>query len=348
MLAAGCSTFASPRYEGPATETFNGEHFVNQDPVHEHGFLDMMRWSVNRERGLWPDWIDSMPGPKPPDRVGPGELRVTFVNHATTLVQIDGLNILTDPVWSMRVGPKPWLGVKRRRDPGIRFNDLPPIDVVVISHNHYDHLDMPTLKQLAEKHDPKILAGLGVQALLKQNGLTNTKELDWWEETQFGEIKITFVPAQHWSSRGLTDRRTSLWGGYVITSVDGSVYFAGDTGWGRHFEQIGQKFAPIRLAILPIGAFRPLWFMSDVHISPEEALRAHDALQASTSIGMHFGTFALADDGQLEPTLRLELAKAKRYPDLLRFWALEFGEGIDVPKVVDVLKVMGEGKREER
>ncbi len=337
ILISSCSTFASPKYDGPITETFDGEHFVNQDPVRDHGFLDMLRWTVNRDRGPWPNWIESVPGPKPPNRVGQGELRVTFVNHATMLVQIDGLNILSDPVWSMRVGPKPWLGVKRHRDPGIRLEDLPPIDVIMISHNHYDHLDMPTLKRLAKKHNPKILAGLGVQALLQQNGLTNAQDLDWWEETQLGEIAITFVPARHWSSRGLTDRKTSLWGGFVVTSASGSVYFAGDTGWGQHFEQVGKRFAPIRLAILPIGAYRPRWFMRDMHISPDEAVNAHEVLNASTSIGMHFGTFPLADDGQLEPTISLELAKAKRYPHLPRFWTLQFGEGMDVPEVAEAV-----------
>lgn len=163
--------------------------------------------------------------------------------------------------------------------------------------------------------------------------MTNGHDLAWWESTEIDELSITFVPSRHWNGRGLTDRETSLWGGFVVTSEAGSVYFAGDTGWGRHFEQIGEKFAPVRLAILPIGAFKPRWFMQDVHISPEEAVKAHEVLGASTSVAMHFGTFALADDGLFEPLVRLGLAKAKRYPNIPRFLTLEFGEGVDVAEL---------------
>lgn len=329
----GCATFAAPGYEGPVSKNFDGKQFLNEEPMQQHKRMDMLRWMVNRKQGPWPEWVDAEPGPKPPERVGQGDLRVTFINHSTTLVQLDGLNILTDPVWSDRVGPTSWLGVKRHRAPGIRFEDLPPIDAVLISHNHYDHLDLPTLQRLAEEHNPKILVGLGVNAYLQENGLHNGHDMDWWKSVQIGETEITFVPARHWSSRGLTDRAATLWGGFVVSSPTGSVYFAGDTGWGSHFEQIGERFAPIRLAILPIGAFLPVWFMKDVHISPEEAVEAHEVLGASTSIAVHYGTFPLADDGMLEPIVRLDLAKAKRYPNLPRFWALDFGEGVDVPEV---------------
>ncbi|MBA2664404.1 MAG: MBL fold metallo-hydrolase [Bradymonadaceae bacterium] len=334
LLLKGCSTFASPIYEAPPSEHFDGRQFINPDPIDDKGFFDFLRWVSTRKPGYWSDWTDAQPGPKPPERVGMGELRVTFVNHATTLVQVDGLNILTDPVWSMRVGPRPYLGIKRRRPPGIRFEDLPPIDAVLISHNHYDHLDIPTLERLAQAHNPKIFVGLGTNALLECHGLTNGQDLAWGQAEQLGpETTIVRVPAQHFTNLGLTDRNNSQWGGFVITSPAGSVYFAGDTGWGSHFEEIGEQYAPIRLAILPIGAFRPQWFMAPVHISPDEAVDAHEALGAQTIVAMHFGTFALADDGQFEPPIRLDLSAAKRYPVLPRFWVLDFGEGRDVPGI---------------
>jgi L-ascorbate metabolism protein UlaG (beta-lactamase superfamily) len=270
------------------SDHFDGKRFHNLEAgVQQDG--SFLKWMLNRERGTW-NWTPDAPfGPPPPQRVGDGRLHVTFINHATTLIQLDGLNILTDPVWSERVSPV------------------------------YDHLDLATLRRLCAT---QIITPIGNARVMR---LLNVKELDWWES----DGPITVVPARHFSSRGLKDRNRNLWGGFVIASPSGNVYFAGDTGWGHHFEEIGRRFAPIRLALLPIGAYRPRWFMEPVHINPEEAVKAHHALRAQTSVPMHFGTFALGDDGEMEPVRDLQRAIAANGDP--RFWILEHGEGREVP-----------------
>jgi L-ascorbate metabolism protein UlaG (beta-lactamase superfamily) len=303
LAVAGASwalSLSSDGYEGTSSAHFDGKRFRNAEGI-EHGFFAFFKWITNRDRGVWRDWIESEPGPAPPERVGPGELRVTWVNHATLLVQLDEVNILTDPVWSHRVSPVSWAGPRRHRDPGIRFEDLPPIDVVVVSHNHYDHMDLATLRRLDEAHSPVILSGLGNAAFLKRKGLSGTRDLDWWESDEVRGVTVTAVPARHFSSRGPTDRDRTLWAGFVFSGPAGSVYFAGDTGYGSHFAEIGTRLGPIDVALLPIGAFRPRWFMSPVHIDPREAIEAHRDLGAALTIPMHYGTFPLGDDGETEP-----------------------------------------------
>ncbi len=212
------------------------------------------------------------------------------------------MNILTDPVWSYRVSPVTWAGPRRHRAPGIRFEDLPPIDVVAVSHNHYDHMDVATLRRLRDVHAPLILVGLGNSAFLEREGLSGTRDLDWWESVDLGQgVRATSVPARHFSARGPGDRDRALWTGYVFSGETGSAYFAGDTGYGSHFAEIGKRLGPIDVALLPIGAFRPRWFMSPVHIDPQEAIQAHRDLGASVSIPMHYGTFPLGDDAETEP-----------------------------------------------
>lgn len=331
-LLVGCLVFSGPRYRGPVSDHFDGKRFLNPGHVEHASFFDLLRWMKERERGDWGPPRDEPPGPPPPAQVGGGDLRVTFVNHSTVLLQLDGRNILTDPIWSERCSPLSWVGPRRVRPPGIRFEDLPRIDAVVLSHNHYDHLDLPTLKRLAAAHDPQFVTGLGVGALLTGEGLTRVRELDWWQADLLpGGLRVTAVPAQHFSSRGLCDRDATLWVGYVIQGSGGPVYFAGDTGWGPHFAEIRARFGPPRLALIPIGAFRPEWFMSRVHVSPGEALEAHRVLEASTSVGIHFGTFRLADDGEREPVEKLQAAVAAAGEPAPRFWVLGFGEGREVP-----------------
>lgn len=331
----GCCAMSGSRYGGPVSTHFNGDEFVNRDTRREHGrFGAFLKWRLNRNPGPWRQYTDAQPGPRPETRVTGGRVRVTFVGHATALVQMDGLNILTDPIWSERCSPVSWAGPRRARPPGIRFEDLPPIDYVVISHNHYDHLDIPTLKRLARVHAPRFIVGLGNKALLERHRIGGAVEMDWWQGYALkNEVGVYSVPAQHFSMRGLCDRNATLWSGYVIKGSGGTVYFAGDTGWGSHFREIGQRFGPIRLALLPIGAFRPRWFMSAVHISPQEAVKAHHELRAETSLAIHFGTFPLGDDGQDEPVEELTKALAKGGENPPRFWVLDFGEGRDVPAV---------------
>jgi L-ascorbate metabolism protein UlaG (beta-lactamase superfamily) len=314
--------FATRPYDGPVSDHFDGERFHNPDRNWQREG-DFLKWIVNRDRGFWPKWVDATHGEAPPRRVD--DLRVTFINHSTTLIQVGGINILTDPVYSHRVSPVAFAGPKRHRAPGIRFKDLPPIDLVLVSHNHYDHLDVATLRRLQDAHGPRIITPLGNGSLMRRNGVRNAIELDWWERFE----NVTVVPAQHFSARALSDRNYNLWGGFVVSSDRGNIYFAGDSGWGSHFEEIGRRFAPIRLALLPIGAYLPRWFMRPAHIEPAEAVRAHQALNADTSVAIHFGTFALGDDGELEPVRDLQRAiEAGGSP---RFWILNHGEGRDVP-----------------
>jgi L-ascorbate metabolism protein UlaG (beta-lactamase superfamily) len=331
VFILGCS-LSGPRYQGPPSDHFDGARFFNQQFVAHRSFSEFLRWMWIREPAEWEDRTNLPPGPPPPPRVGDGRLRVTFVNHATVLLQMDGLNILTDPIWSQRASPFSWLGPRRYRSPGIRFEDLPAIDVVVISHNHYDHLDLPTLKRLHRQHRPLFVVGLGNAALLKSAGIDKVKELDWWQELRVSRtVRLVSTPAQHFSARGLCNRDATLWAGYVIEGPAGAVYFAGDTGFGPHFAQIRQRFGLLRLAILPIGAYRPAWFMGRIHLSPAQAVRAHDVLAATTSLAMHYGTFRLADDGQDQPLRDLAAALDAHTNPKPRFWTLAFGEGQDVP-----------------
>lgn len=326
----GCC-FSGPGYRGLRSDHFDGRHFHNPVHVEGRGLLDLLRWRLSARPGPWRDRPEAPPGARPPRRVAQG-VRVTWINHSTTLIQVEGWNILTDPIWSERASPVSWAGPRRAHPPGIRFEDLPPIHLVVVSHDHYDHLDLPTLKRLHEAHHPRFVVSLGNLALLESNGIHGCIELDWWQsiELQRG-LKVTCVPAQHFSGRGFFDRQATLWAGFVLEGGFGQVYFAGDTGLGPHFEKIRERFGAIRLALLPIGAFCPRWFMSPVHLSPEEALQAQRILGATTAVAIHLRTFRLADDGQEEPATRLAAALDAAGSGRQRFWVLGLGEGREVP-----------------
>ena len=330
VTAVGC-LFSAPRYTGPQSGRFDGDRFYNQDRSREKRFGDFLKWMANRDQGPWEGDPHAEPGPPPPRRVGAGELRVTFVNHSTVLIQIDGLNILTDPIWSDRGSPVDWAGPKRVRPPGIRFEDLPPVDAVLVSHNHYDHLDVPTLRRLSAGHGPRIFSGLGNAKLMHHKKIENAHDLDWWQRIRLSDsVRVTFVPAQHFSSRGMFDHHKTLWGGFVIESSRHRVYFAGDTGFGGHFEQIRDRFGPITLAMLPIGAYKPRWFMSPAHLSPEEAVKAHKVLGVRHSMAIHFGTFPLGDDGEHEPVVELRQALEENGLTEEDFRVPGFGEGLQV------------------
>jgi L-ascorbate metabolism protein UlaG (beta-lactamase superfamily) len=321
---------AAGRYRGPVTDHFDGKRFHNLGRVGHGGFLAFLRWRLGRWRGgagAWPHWIDVAPGPPPPELVEGARLRVTFINHSTTLLQAAGRNVLTDPIWSERASPFAGTGPRRHRPPGLRFEDVPPIDLVLLSHNHYDHLDVPTLQRLRREHAPRFIAPLGVGRYLAVFDIGPVSEMDWWQEESLpDDVTVACVPAQHFSGRGLWDRDATLWCGYVLRGPAGTVYYAGDTGFGRHFEEIAARFGAPRLALLPIGGYLPSWFMRPVHLSPEEAVRAHHLLGARTSVAIHFGTFALADDGEAAPVEGLRAAAPGG-----GFWVLGNGEGRDVP-----------------
>jgi len=331
-----CFAFSARGYRGSKSDHFDGKRFYHQDYMEQRSFFDFLKWVTNRKPGKWEKWVDSEFGPKPPLRVGGEELRVTFINHSTFLLQTEGINILTDPIWSERTSPVSFTGPKRVRIPGIRFEDLPPIDVVVVSHNHYDHLDLPTLKRLSRQHNPSIYVGLGNKRLLEKSGIKKVSEFDWWQETSLSDsLRLTCVPAQHFSGRSLFDRNKTLWVGFVFESQAGPVYFAGDTGLGPHFKQIADRFGKMRLALLPIGAFLPRWFMSPTHLSPGDALEAHFILGAQTSIAMHFGTFQLGDDGRTEAVDLLTNIIAETNMEETQFLILDSGEGREVLPTCD-------------
>ncbi|MEM6788972.1 MAG: MBL fold metallo-hydrolase [Myxococcota bacterium] len=326
LALTGC--FGAAGHRGPVTDHFDGDVFLNQEPPGQKGVGEVLSWLISREPGPWPDWVDAPPGPPPPPRVRPGDLRVTFIGHATTLIQLDGLNVLTDPVYSYQPTPVNGLGPTRVRPPGIRFRDLPRIDAVVISHNHYDHLDLPTLRWLRRVHDPSFFVGLGNAAVLRDGGIERVEEHDWWGRSRVGALEVICVPAHHFSRRGAFDGNNTLWAGWVLrSSRAGSVYFAGDTGMGVHFEQIRAQLGSPRLAILPIGAYLPRWFMSPVHIDPSQAVEAHRILGAKQSVGIHYDTFPLADEAYGQAPRDLRRALVDQGIDPASFWTLEFGEG---------------------
>ena len=321
------------RHRGAITGHFDGRRFYNPsysgDSIKTPRRWEVLRWLATRQRGAWA-WADSTPQPLPPERVTAGELHATFIGHSSVLVQMDGVNILCDPHWSNRASPFASIGPRRHCPPGVRFEDLPPIDVVLQSHDHYDHFDVSTLRRISAKGKPRFIVPLGVRARLGSNrivGAVEASELDWWQLVSISPtVKITAVPARHFSGRSLGDRNRTLWCGYVIEGSFGAVYFAGDTAYGPHFAQIKARLPRIRLAFLPIGAFKPRWFMAAYHMSPEEALRAHYELGAETSIAIHFGTFALADDGQMEPLEELQRALISTGEPKPQFCTLSPGE----------------------
>jgi L-ascorbate metabolism protein UlaG (beta-lactamase superfamily) len=305
---------------------FDGERFYNPGAPQALGFLDALRWQFTSRPEPSPSFISDVQQSTPPSRVEGGELRITLVNHSTVLVQHRGSNILTDPIWSERASPLSWIGPRRRRKPGVSWDHLPRVDVVLISHNHYDHLDLPTLRRLAARGDSTFVVPVGVGRLLRSKNIGPAHELDWGQSLALPGFTIHSVPALHFSSRGIHDRNKTLWCGYVIEYPDRLVYFAADTAFGPHFAQIREKYGSPSLALLPIGAYEPRWFMSPVHMGPDEAIRAHQILGAQTSIAIHHGTFKLADEGIDTPKRQL-IALARDQS----FLVLDNGQFADIP-----------------
>ncbi len=330
-LALALAAFSVGQTASPvstAGDRYDGKRFRQPEPLTIR-FKDWAKRQLAGHRGPWRKFTYTPPGPAPAAYACDGELRVTFVNHATLLIQMDGVNILTDPTWAKRSVPV--VGRARRRPPGLRFDELPKIDAVLVSHNHQDHMDLPTLRRLAGDFHPAIYTGLGNAPFLRKNGVPGGHDLDWWQAIEIAPgITVTAVPARHHSGRGLFDKDRTLWCGFVVKGPSGSVYFAGDTGYGSHFEEIGRRFPNLRLAILPIGGFKPIWYMHEQHIGPEAALQALQDLGAASMIPMHFGTFPNGDEAETEAVEVLETA-ISRSPNLSkRVTILDNGQSVDV------------------
>lgn len=325
----------NPYYRGPHSDHFDGARFFNPQGVAPLGFREVMRWRFGEKPARWPRRVE-LPAPaRPAPRVNGGDLRVSMIGHASLLIQTGGLNILADPVWSRRASPFSFAGPSRVIDPGIAFGALPRIDVVLITHNHYDHLDIATLKRLTEEFDPLIVTPLGNDAIIRTR-LPDARivTLDWGESWRVEGVSFTAEPCHHWSARGLRDQRMALWAGFVIESAAGRIYHIGDTGFhgGLNYKAAAEKYGGFRLAILPIGAYEPRWFMKEQHQNPEEAVEGFRMLNAAHAIGHHFGTFQLTDEAIGAPVEALAQALQAAEIEPGRFLPLLPGEMFDVPE----------------
>ncbi len=311
--------------------------FRNNYSHDRHGFSDFLKWRLDRLLGRRPDRAETGAYHFPLAQNDPEYLQdnghettVTWIGHASLLLQIDGINILTDPHLTERASPLSWAGPKRVVPPGLTFEDLPVIHMVLISHNHYDHLDLPTLQRLSRqwspKHHPRIFVPLGGKRFLEGKGLSNVVEMDWWDQENFRGLTIHAVPAQHFSSRTPFDRNTTLWAGYVLLNSRFRFYFAGDTGYSPDFTEIGRRLGPMDLAAIPIGAYEPRWFMRAMHLNPEEAVLVHQDVQSRRSVGIHWGTFNLTDEPMDEPPKRLRAALLEASIPLEEFFVMQHGE----------------------
>jgi len=323
----------NPYYQGPVTDHFDGSRFLNPpgEPDTDRSLRDVLRWNREAPRNSWPAQVDVRP--VVPDARVEG-LRVSMVGHATLLIQLAGLNILTDPVWSDRASPLVFAGPRRVTAPGISIDDLPPIDAILLSHNHYDHLDIATLRALHVRHDPLIVTPLGNDAIIHRHiPSAHVKAGDWGDHVEIApDVAAHIVPACHWSSRSLRDRRMALWGGFMLQAGGKLVYFAGDTGYGTGniFRAIRARFGPADLALLPIGGYDPRWFMAAQHTDPEEAVQIMIDLDASKAVGIHWGTFKLTDEPLTDPAIRLAANLRARGIDPARFPALRPAEWVDI------------------
>lgn len=308
--------------------------FRNNYPHAEYGLVALLRWQ-------WERLFRRRSRPSPTPRVtrvqndlsylqaNGHETTVTWIGHSTLLLQVAGINLLTDPHLTDRASPLSWAGPKRLMAPGLAFTDLPAIHLVLLSHNHYDHLDLPTLRWLAQQPDerqPQIIVPLGLRSFLAQHGVGKVLELDWWQRVTVGDATIHAVPVQHFSARTPFDRNQTLWAGYVVEHPVLRFFFAGDTGYSADFEVIGRKFGPMDLSAIPIGAYEPRWFMHPMHVNPEEAVKIHQDVRSRRSVAIHWGTFELTDEPLDEPPKRLREALVAAGIAAEEFFVMHHGE----------------------
>jgi L-ascorbate metabolism protein UlaG (beta-lactamase superfamily) len=340
-LAAG-GVFAATKskaagyYHGPISDHFDGTRFFNPGGEPPGNFFDLLKWRTNGAKATWPeDYPSPYPTAKPDQRVNGADLRITFVGHASFLIQTAGLNILADPVWSQRTSPFSFAGPKRVNPPGIVFEDLPPIDIVLVTHNHYDHLDIETLKRLQAAHKPTFITPLGNDSIILSDVPDAKIEVgDWGDVITAGNgVKIHVEPCHHWSARGLNDRRMALWAAFVIETPGGKIYHIGDTGFfqGNNYRAVKEKHGAFRLANLPFGAYEPRWFMKGQHQNPAEAVEGMVLCDARHVCGHHWGTVQLTDEAIDAPVFALQLALNEKGLEHSRFRPMRPGEVFDVP-----------------
>ena len=315
-------------YSGPVSDHFDGERFHSAgQPATDRSLRDLLRWQREGNRARWPRHVAVEPD-LPPERSAAA--RITMVGHASLLIQVAGLNLLTDPVWSERASPLRFAGPRRVTAPGIAFDRLPPIDAVLVSHNHYDHLDLATLRRLQAGHRPQMVMPLGTDATVRRAlPAARIATGDWHDRIALAPgVSVTLTPANHWSARGLGDRRMALWSGFWIETPQTRIWFAGDTGYGDGaiFREIRARHGAPEIALIPIGAYAPRWFMAPQHVAPEESVRIFTEIGADQALGIHWGTFQLTDEPRTEPRERLERCLAAAGIAAERFRALAPGE----------------------
>ncbi len=319
----------------PPSDHFNGKTFFYPGERAERGLLDVLKWKLTSRAARWPREVPINPPPLPPAPRAEG-VTATWIGHATFLLQTSTANILIDPVFSERVSPVSWIGPRRVHAPGIAMDALPRIDLVLLSHDHYDHCDFATLRYLAQHHRPRVIAPIGHAALLAPLGFTDVVELDWWQTHSAGDDAtiaphITLTPSRHWCRRRPGDTNVRLWGGFLIRAGGRLVYFLGDSGYDDAlFREIGQRGGAPDLALIPIGAYAPRWFMRSAHMNPAEAVQVHRDIRSKLSIAMHWGTFQLTDEAREEPVTQLAAARLAAGLAPNSFRALAPGESVVV------------------
>lgn len=314
-FAQGKPTVDNVYYHGPESSHFDGKVFFNPGGIAPRNLADLLKWQFGEKREKWPkEYPSPFHGAKPQQRV-PGEKAcVTMIGHATLLIQTAGLNLITDPVFADRASPVRFAGPKRVNPPGVSFSDLPPIDYVLLSHNHYDHMDLAALNQLAVEHGARIVCPLGNDTIVRSAAPEADFLVgDWGDYFDLSEdVRVYLEPCHHWSARGTRDRRMALWAAFLLKTPAGNIYHIGDTGFheGINYKALHEKHGAVELAILPIGAYEPRWFMKAQHQNPAEAVEGHKLIGARTSIGHHWGTFQLTNEAIEAPLDALEAAKS--------------------------------------
>lgn len=307
---------------------FRRGRFQNRYTHDQHGLGQFLKWL--------PDYLKArnqairFPSVKPDSaflKANRDSSTITWIGHSSFLVQTGGVNLVTDPHLTERASPFSFAGPKRMMPPAMDFADLPSLDLALISHNHYDHLDEVTVQRLAREHPAlHFVVPLGLKAWFFKRGIASVTELDWWQDARIGNSRVTAVPVQHFSGRGANDRNKTLWCGLMAEIAGRKIFFAGDTGYSKDFAEIGERFGPIDLAMIPIGAYQPRWFMSAMHIDPEEAVQIHQDLRSLQSVAMHWGTFQLTEEPPDQPPQKLVRALAEKSVSLEKFWVFKHGE----------------------